>query len=158
MTKGIVRKTNLNGRGIKIGIVHTNWNETVVNNLYQRCLDALHDAGVLPKDIVSVQVPGSFELPLAAQHLIKRKKVDAVVTLGCLIKGETMHFEYICESVANGLQQVAIDNNKPVIFGVLCCLNEKQAQIRADKNGKDHGYEWGQTAVEMATLLKNKKQ
>lgn len=157
MTKGIIKKTKLNGRGLKIGVIYTSWNNDIVGQLHTRCLDALRDGGVYSKDVISIEVPGSFELPVAAQYLLKKKKVDAVVALGCLIKGETMHFEYICSSVSNGLQQVALENGKSVVFGVLCCLNEKQAQVRADKNGKDHGYEWGQTAIEMALLVSKKR-
>lgn len=154
MTKGIMKKTKQSGRGLRIGIVRASWNDEIVGELYTRCMDALQDAGVLAKDIISLQVPGAFELPLTAQFLIKKKKVDVVVALGCLIKGETMHFEYICESVSHGLQRVALDTSKPVVFGVLCCLSEKQAQVRSSKEGKDHGYEWGQSAVEMARLVK----
>ena len=156
MTKGLVRKTKLDGRGLRIGVVHTSWNPEVVDVLHERCLDALRDTGVAQKNIVSMCVPGAFELPFAAQHLIQKKKVDAVVMLGCLIKGETMHFEYISSSVSNGAQRVALETKKPVIFGVLCCFNEKQAQVRASKDGLDHGYEWGQSAVEMARLVQTK--
>lgn len=154
MTKGIMKKTKQHGGGMKIGIVRTSWNDEIVTELYERCIQALCDAGVRIRDIVSVEVSGSFELPLTAQFLIKKKKVDAVVALGCLIKGETMHFEYICDSVSHGLQRVALDAGTPVVFGVLCCLNEKQALVRASKTGKDHGYEWGQTAVEMVNVMK----
>ncbi len=152
-----MKKTKQGGRGLRIAIVRTSWNDEVVSELHTRCTQALRDAGVRAKDVVSIEVPGSFELPLAAQFLLKKKKVDAVVALGCLIKGETMHFEYICDSVSHGLQCVALDIGKPVVFGVLCCLNEKQARVRSSKEGKDHGYEWGQTAVEMARLVGKKK-
>jgi 6,7-dimethyl-8-ribityllumazine synthase len=152
-----MRKTKQNGRGLRIGVVYTSWNPDVVGVLYRRCLDALQDSGVPQKNIISLCVPGAFELPFAAQHLVQKKKVDVVVVLGCLIKGETMHFEYISSSVSNGVQQVALNTSKPVIFGVLCCLNEKQAQVRASKDGKDHGYEWGQSAVEMGALCKTRR-
>ncbi len=151
-----MKKTKQHGQGFRIGIVRTSWNDEIVSELHARCVQALRDAGVRAKDIISVEVPGSFELPLAAQFLIKKKKVDAVVALGCLIKGETMHFEYICESVSHGLQRVALDTSKPVVFGVLCCLTELQAKARASRERKDHGYEWGQTAVEMVGLIKKK--
>lgn len=156
MTKGILKKIKQSGKGLRIGIVRTQWNDEIVSELHTRCTDALRDAGVLAKSTISIQVPGAFELPLAAQFLIKKKKVDVVVVLGCLIKGETMHFEYICESVSHALQRVALDTGKPVVFGVLCCLSEKQAQVRSSKEGKDHGYEWGQTAVEMGRMVQKK--
>ena len=100
--------------------------------------------------------PGAFELPLGAQRLIKNKKVDAVVTLGCLYKGETLHFEYATEAPAHGLMRVGLDTGKPVVFGVLPCLNEKQAQARSSGDN-NHGYGWGMTAVEMALSGKTKK-
>lgn len=157
MTKGIKKKDKQNGRGFRIGIIRTTWNDEIVSELHTRCLHALRDAGVRTVDSISIEVPGAFELPLAAQYLIKKKKVDAVVALGCLIKGETMHFEYICDSVSHGLQRVALDTGRPVVFGVLCCLTEVQAKARASRERKDHGYEWGQTAVEMVRVLKGGK-
>jgi 6,7-dimethyl-8-ribityllumazine synthase len=113
-------------------------------------------SAVKAKNITCIEVPGAYELPFAARHLIKsKKKFDAIVVLGCLIKGETMHFEYIADAVAHGLMELNVDEDIPVVFGVLTCLNEKQAHDRAfGKN--NHGISWGHTAVEMG-LLKKKK-
>ena len=105
-------------------------------------------------------MPGSYELPFGALSLLNI--CDVVICVGCLIKGNTMHFEYICEAVSNGIMNLQLKVEKPVIFGVLTCLTEEQALIRAgidkygneDKNGHNHGLDWGTTAVEMALIAK----
>ena len=154
MSKGIVRK-DLDGKGLKIGIVTTRWNEEIILNLQTRCMKALLDAGVDAGDIIQVEGSGSYELPFAAKQLILKQEVDVVIPLGCLIKGETMHFEYIAEAVSQGFMQVQLETGIPVLFGVLTCFTEEQALERAKEDGKDHGYEWGQAAVEMARLNKS---
>lgn len=88
---------------------------------------------------VSIQVPGSFELPLGALKMLNKLKVDAVICIGTLIKGSTMHFEYICEAVTQGVMRLNLDYKTPVLFGVLCCLNDDQAKQRAGMSGlKQH--------------------
>ena len=151
MSKGIARK-KLNGEGLRIGIVATQWNQEIVGMLRDRCKAALIDAGVQAENIVEQSVSGAYELPFAAQRLAKSGSVDAVVPIGVLVKGETMHFEYIADAVSHGLMRVGLDTNIPIVFGVLTCLTEEQAEQRATPDGKDHGYEWGQTAIEMALL------
>ena len=154
MSKG-VSFPKLAGRNLKIGIVVARWNSHITENLRSGCELALAGAGVVKKNIFVVEAPGSFELALAAQHLIKSKKVDAVVAIGCLIKGETMHFEYLSDTTFNGLMRVGLDTGKPVVAGVLTCLNEKQAVVRSTGDN-NHGYGWGLTALEMALLTKKK--
>lgn len=140
-----------NGSSLKIGIVASRWNSEIVDALIDGCARALEECKVKKNNITVLQVPGSYELPFAARHLIKTKKVDAVVCLGCLIKGETMHFEYIAEAVTQGIMNLNLDIGIPVIFGVLTCLTEKQARARS--TGKNnHGHGWGMTAVEMGLL------
>ena len=148
--------TPINGSKLKIGIVVAKWNNEVTTGLLVGALQALTECKVLEKNITVVDVAGSYELPYAARILMKSKKrkFDAVITLGCLIKGETMHFEYIASSVAQGLMELNVDEDIPVVFGVLTCLNEKQAKVRS-RGKSNHGYGWGYTAVEMA-LLKTK--
>lgn len=122
------------------------------------CKQALLACHVKESDIVVVDVPGSYELPFGASCLIKGEQpVDAVICVGCLIKGETMHFEYICEAVSQGVMKLGLESGVPVIFGVLTCLNEKQALARAGlgEHSHNHGSDWGTTAVEMALLKKN---
>lgn len=154
MGKGIERK-KFDGSSLKVGIVKTRWNSDVVHLLFDRCKRALLDSSVREENIVEVEVPGAYELPSGAQHLLDKAGVDAVVVLGSLIKGETMHFEYISEAVTQGIMRLNLDSKKPVIFGVLTCMNEEQAKYRAIEEGLDHGYEWGLSAVEMAFLRKS---
>ncbi len=154
MSKGITFP-KLAGRNLKIGIVVARWNAHITENLRSGCELALAGAGVVKKNIFIVEAPGSFELPCATQHLIKSKKVDAVIAIGCLIKGETMHFEYLSDATINGLMRVGLDTGKPVVAGVLTCLNEKQAVARSTGDN-NHGYGWGLTALEMALLTKRK--
>ena len=148
------------GKGMRIGIVYTKWNPKIVNALVEGCEKELLRLNVCKDDIERVVVPGSYELVFGARTLIKSTtKFDAVVCVGSLIKGETMHFEYICEAVTQGIMRVQQDFDVPVIFGVLACLSEEQALLRAgiDTNGKDghnHGTDWGAAAVEMASLKK----
>lgn len=147
----------LKGKNIKVGVALARWNTEITESLMRGVVQALKDARMLSpgKNFAVLDVPGSFELPRAAQKLFKEEKVDVVIALGCLIKGETMHFEYIADAVSNGLMRVSLDAEKPVVFGVLTCLNEKQAKARA--TGKNnHGYSWGLTAIEMALTNKRK--
>lgn len=155
MQKNKIDFPKLNGKNIKIGVVVARWNTEITMGLTESCFHALKDSGVQKKNISIIEVPGSFELPVAAQQLFKKDKVDVVIALGCLIKGETMHFEYIADAVANGLMRVSLDTGKPVVFGVLTCLNEKQAKARSTGEN-NHGYGWGMTALEMALQTKRK--
>ncbi|KAJ3034167.1 Phosphoacetylglucosamine Mutase [Rhizophlyctis rosea] len=141
--------------------VHTRWNLPIVEALLEGARSTLHDLNV--KDITIQSVPGSYELPFAAQSLIRqsRPKYDAVICIGVLIKGSTMHFEYIADATSQGIMRVGLDEHVPVIFGVLTCLTEDQALERAAlgkgaNKGHNHGTDWGQAAVEMALLNKGK--
>src|SRR3989338_6952119 len=109
MSKGIEHK-KLDGSTLKIGIAVSRWNEAVTSVLRERCVQALRDSGVKNEHIVVIETPGSFELPFAAKVLIERDKADAVVCLGCLIKGETAHFEYIAGAVSHGIMQAGLDS------------------------------------------------
>ena len=155
MSKGINFEKK-NGSKLKIGIVCTRWNAHFTGSLLEGCLDALAEAGVKKNNITVLDVAGAYELPFACKQLMEsKKKYDAVVAIGCLIKGETMHFEYIADAVAHGLMELNVDEDIPVVFGVLACLNEKQAKARSiGKN--NHGIGWGQTAVEMGLLKRAK--
>lgn len=142
----------IDGSKLRIGVVVANWNRSVTENLEQGVLDGLKKNSVLDENITILRVPGSFELLYGAASL--QDHVDAVVCLGVLIKGETMHFEYIAEAVSNGIAQMNVKGTTPVIFGVLTCLNEEQAIVRATGEN-NHGYGWGMSAVEMALLKRN---
>jgi len=116
---------------LRIGVIRTSWNETLVGSLHSKCKQALIEYGVKSENIVEdFDVPGSFELPFAAQSLALSGRVDAVICFGVLIKGETMHFEYISSSVSQGLMQVQLTTGIPVIYGVLNCLTLEQAAVR----------------------------
>mmetsp|Transcript_102633 Transcript_102633/g.287640 ORF Transcript_102633/g.287640 Transcript_102633/m.287640 type:complete len:177 (+) Transcript_102633:69-599(+) len=144
------------GKGLKIAIVSARWNSIVCGSLTQGCVDAMKACGVDAADIVVEHVAGSYEIPFAAQVLLETKRFDGVVCIGCLIKGETMHFEYISEAVTQGIMNLNLKYNTPVIYGILGCLNEEQAKARAGVEGAGHnsGIDWGYTVVESCLLKK----
>lgn len=133
----------------KIGIVVSSWNSEITEALLDGARTALIAHGIRKQNIVVATVPGSFELPLAAQRLVKQKNIDAVVALGCVIQGDTPHFDYICQAVAKGLMDVGLAANKPVAFGVLTTLNKKQAEERAGGKLGNKGEEAALTALHM---------
>ncbi|MGE0771009.1 MAG: 6,7-dimethyl-8-ribityllumazine synthase [Cyclobacteriaceae bacterium] len=135
--------------GKKFGIVVAKWNEDVTEALFEGAYQALLSMGAKKKNITREDVPGSFELPLAAQRLASKKSIDAVICLGCVIQGETPHFDYICQAVANGIMRVSLDSGKPVAFGVLTTLDKKQAMDRAGGKFGNKGEEAAVTVVEM---------
>lgn len=141
----------LDGSDMKIGIIRTRWNDEHVSNLVEGVKNGLKDCKVTEANIFETSVPGAFELPLAARFLALSGTVDAIVTVGVLIKGETMHFEYISDAVAKGLMNVGMTTTTPVVLGVLTCMNEDQVRSRSSGNN-NHGYDWGKTGVEMALL------
>lgn len=144
----------VDGSGLSIAICATQWNTSIIQSLSGACTEELQRLGVLAENITVKMVPGAYELPYAANQLAASGKFDAIVCIGCLIKGDTMHFEYIAEAVTQGIMQVNLKSRIPVLFGVLTCLNEDQAKIRAGLGPKssNHGIEWAQSAIEMARL------
>ena len=136
------------------GIVVAEWNASITNALYQGAYDSLLEHGALAENIFTYQVPGSFELTSGAELLLKTSKLDAIICLGCVIQGETRHFDFICDAVANGLSNVAIKYTKPVIFGVLTPDNQQQAIDRAGGKHGNKGVEAAVTAIKMAALGK----
>ncbi len=138
----------------RVGIVASKFNSFVVDRLLSACLETLEAAGLNEKDLEVVRVPGAFEIPVAAQHLIRKKKCEAVIALGAIIRGETSHFEYIANECSRGLSQVAIDNDVPVIFGVLTADNSDQAMDRAGPEESNKGAEAAKAAIEMISLLR----
>jgi len=144
------------GSGLKIGIVSARWNSPVTGSLVAGCKEALLACGVKEADITVEFVAGSYEIPYAAQVLLESKRFHGIVCIGCLIKGETMHFEYISEAVTQGIMNLNIQYKTPVIYGILGCLNEEQAKARAGVDGAGHnsGKDWGFTVVESCLLKK----
>ncbi|XTI91708.1 Lumazine synthase [Cenococcum geophilum] len=194
------------GSGLRIGIVHARWNTAIIDALLSGATKALADAGVKEENIVIQSVPGSYELPFAAQRMYASSQIqssssgaglvsaatdllsssttdlsttlisptpsinqpsgastapfDAIIAIGVLIKGETMHFEYIADAVSHGLMRIQLDAGVPVVFGLLTVLTEEQGLARAgiageskDK-GHNHGSDWGAAAVELGVKRK----
>lgn len=139
----------------KFGILVSEWNTEITNALYQGAYQSLISHGALPENIYSHTVPGSFELTAGADILLKSLEVDAVICLGCVIQGETKHFDFICNAVANGLSNVAIKYSKPVIFGVLTTDNQQQAIDRSGGKHGNKGDEAAVTAIKMINLANN---
>jgi 6,7-dimethyl-8-ribityllumazine synthase len=149
-------KTIPNAAGMKFGIAVSEWNDKVTYTLRDGAVATLLKHGVSADDISVVTVPGSFELTLGAQ-LLAQKNVDAVICLGCVIQGETPHFDYICQGVANGITQLNIKFNLPVIFGVLTTNTMQQAEDRAGGKHGNKGDEAAITAIKMIQLKKDLK-
>lgn len=140
---------------LKIGIVYTFWNESIIQKLLHGALKSLKEAGVSDQHIFSLQVPGAFELPLAAHWLMTQHTLDAVIGLGCIIKGETDHDVYIAQSVSMAFQNLSLQYAKPFIFGVLTVLNEQQAEDRAGGRFGNKGEEAAVAAIKMHSLRSN---
>lgn len=136
----------------KFGIVVSQWNAEVTGALYEGAYTALAKNGALAENIIEIQVPGSFELTSGADFLLASKKLDAVICLGCVIQGETRHFDFICNAVANGVTNVSIKYSKPVIFGVLTTDNLQQAKDRSGGKHGNKGEEAAVTAIMMAHI------
>lgn len=134
------------------GIVVSEWHADITHALYDGCVQTLLAHGAKEENIHTAQVPGSFELPLGAQLLASGKKVDAVICLGCVIKGETPHNDYINRSVASALSQLSLVSSKPFIFGLLTPDTLEQAQDRAGGQHGNKGVEAAVTAIRMAAL------
>lgn len=132
-----------------IGIAVSEWNDAVTFSLLDGAKSLLASAGIPDNQITITYVPGSFELILASQRLAMREDIDAVISLGCVIQGETRHFDFICQAVANGISDVNLKYNKPVIFGVLTPDNQQQALDRAGGKHGNKGEEAAYTALRM---------
>ncbi|MEM9896033.1 MAG: 6,7-dimethyl-8-ribityllumazine synthase [Bacteroidota bacterium] len=136
-------------------VVVAEWNEQVTESLYAGCYQTLLAAGIESDKIHRSNVPGTFELSLGGQWMAARKDVDAVICLGCVIQGETRHFDFICEAVANGITNVGLKYNKPVIFGVLTTDNMQQALDRSGGKHGNKGDEAAATAIKMLQIRDN---
>ncbi|TIB94824.1 DMRL synthase family protein [Wallemia mellicola] len=180
--------SDLTGKDLKVGIVHTRWNKEVVNALVEGTNNRLLELGVKKENIIIQQIAGSWELPIATKKMIHAGRVqqgntssnllkgldplnspeapstpvsnntgefDAIISIGVLVKGSTQHFEYIAGAATDGLMRVSLDENLPVVFGVLTCNTEEQARSRAglvEGGLENHGPSWAESAVELANL------
>ncbi len=131
------------------GIIVSEWNDDVTEALYEGTYGTLIKQGATGENIIRKSVPGSFELSLGAQFMAREKSIDAVICLGCVIQGETRHFEFICQSVAQGIKDVSLKYDKPVIFGVLTTDTKQQALDRAGGKHGNKGDEAAITAIKM---------
>ena len=144
--------------GMKFGIVWAEWNHEITHALKQGAYNTLLKHGARPGDIVVRTVPGSFELTLGAQYLAEYSNVDAVICIGCVIQGDTKHFDFICESVAKGITDLNIKYNMPFIFGVLTPNTQQQALDRAGGIHGNKGDEAAVTAIKMLGLRNSLKR
>lgn len=148
-------KTKLpNAKDFRFGIVVSEWNDHITEGLYKGVIDALLDCGAVDENIIRWNVPGSFELIYGAQRMIVTQQVDCVITIGCVIKGETMHFEFVCEGVTQGIKDLNVQTDVPVIF---CLLTDNNEQQSIDRSGGIHGNKGTEAAIaaiKMADLRK----
>ena len=142
------------GHGIRIGVVVSRFNDLVTDRLLAGAVDALRRAGVEDDDVIVASVPGAVELPLAAARLAARDDIDAVVTLGAVIRGATDHYDYVCSMVSSGIARIALDEDLPVTFGVLTTETTEQALERAGGKAGNKGAEAALAALEMVNLLR----
>ena len=138
--------------GFTFGIVVSEWNHEITSALVKGAIETLMKHGADEDDIIVKYVPGSFELSLGAQLMIEYTESDAVICLGCVIRGETPHFDYICQSVTQGITHVNLEYNTPVVFGLLTTETQEQAQDRAGGKHGNKGVEAAITAIKMAVL------
>jgi 6,7-dimethyl-8-ribityllumazine synthase len=147
-------KGNYSGKGKKVAIVTSQFNEFISQQLLSGCLDTLTKQGVEQSDLVVVRTPGSFEMPQVISRLAKKHKFDALIALGVVIRGETPHFEYIASEVAKGIAQITIKEEVPVIFGVITSDDLEQAIERSGAKAGNKGRDAALTAIEMANIYK----
>lgn len=146
---------NLQGEGIKVGIILGRFNEFIGSKLLDGALDALKRHGVDEDDIEITWVPGAFEIPLAAKKAAKTGRYDAVITLGAVIRGGTPHFDMVANEVSKGIANVSLETEVPVIFGILTTDTIEQAIERSGTKAGNKGYDAAMSAIEMTNLFKN---
>ena len=141
-----------NANGLRFGIVVSEWNSEITEGLYSGAIDALLDCGAQEADIVRWNVPGSFELTFGAKKMIETHKIDAVIAIGSVIQGETKHFDFVCEATAQGIKDLNVITNVPVIFCVLTDNNIQQSIYRSGGMHGNKGTEAAIAAIKMAVL------
>ncbi len=144
----------LQAKGLKIGIVLSRYNQFISDRLLEGALDALHKLGAEEGDISLYKVPGSFEVPLLAKKLAKAKKVDGIICLGALIRGETPHFDFLSAEVTKGLAQITMEEGVPLSFGILTVETIEQGIERAGTKAGNKGYDAALSVVETINLIK----
>lgn len=148
---------HLDASGLKFAIVVARFNSFITERLLAGALDALQRSGASAENIEVVRVPGSWEMPVAARALVETRRFDGIICLGCVIRGETAHFDYVAGEAAKGLGHVASQTGVPVAFGVLTTNTVEQAIDRAGAKSGNKGFDAAMTAVEMANLMRKLK-
>lgn len=139
---------------MKVGIVASRFNEIIVNKLLAGAVDGLVRHGVEEENITAAWVPGAFEIPVAAARMAKSQKYDAVICVGAVIRGDTTHYDYVCNEVSKGIAQVSLSTGVPIMFGVITTENIEQAIARAGSKSGNKGYGCALSAIETVNLLK----
>ncbi|MEM1380414.1 MAG: 6,7-dimethyl-8-ribityllumazine synthase [Pseudomonadota bacterium] len=149
---------NANGKGLRVCLIDTGWNDFIVSRLTEGALATLKKHGVADDDVTYVTVPGAFEIPLAAKTAAETGRYDAVIALGCVIRGATAHFDFVAGEAAKGIAKVSLDTGIPVVFGVLTTETVEQAMDRAGIKLGNKGAEAASVAVETARTLQAIKE
>jgi 6,7-dimethyl-8-ribityllumazine synthase len=150
--KPTVVRGKLDAAGLRFGIVASQFNSFITDRLLAGALDALERAGAPERQIEIVRVPGSLEIPIASKKLAATGRFDSIICIGCILRGETSHYDYVCSETARGIQLAQLDSGVPMAFCVLTCDTLEQAIDRAGLKSGNKGYEAGLVAVEMANL------
>jgi 6,7-dimethyl-8-ribityllumazine synthase len=148
------RRGAVDASGLRVAVLVARFNARVTERLLSGALEALVDHGAAPSDVTTLHVPGAWELPQAAARAVDAGRFDAIVTLGCVIRGETPHFDFVCQEASLGLGAVARASEIPVVFGVLTTDDEGQALARAGEGRDNKGYEAALAALEMVPVYR----
>ena len=149
----VVEGNDVAKEGMKVGIIASRFNEIIVNKLLGGAVDGLVRHGVDEKNITAAWVPGAFEIPITAQKMAQSGKYDAVICVGAVIRGDTTHYDYVCNEVSKGVAQVGLNTGVPVLFGIITTENIEQAIARAGSKAGNKGYDCALSAIEMVNLL-----
>ena len=144
----------LDGRGLRVGLVVSRFNDFICERLELGAIDCLLRHGVAEDDLTVVRVPGAMEIPVTAQRMARSGRYDAIICVGCVIRGETAHYDQVCAEVTRGVGAAALDSGLPVTFGVLTVDNLQQALERAGAKGSNKGWDAALAAIEMVSLFK----
>ena len=151
-------EAGLQAKGKKFGIIVSRFNDFITGKLVDGAVDALVRSGAADKDITILKVPGAFEIPLAAQKMVRTGTYDAVICIGAVIRGATTHYDYVCAEVSKGIASVSLESDLPVMFGILTTETIEQAIERAGTKAGNKGFEVALGAIEMANLADSLKK
>lgn len=144
----------ISARGLRVGIVAARFNDFIVDRLVDAAVGTLLEHGAEPADLLTVHVPGAFEIPVTVRKMVESKRHDAIVALGCVIRGATPHFDYVAGEACRGLAKLCLDHELALGFGILTCNTLEQAIERAGSKGGNKGADAALTAIRMASVLR----